>query len=95
MDNNLYMVKELALDDSPYAVTTDIASNFISSGLRFTQQPTDRYEIDFDKIRTLHDCVTLLQAVICGITQSKTPKVYVQDDSAFYDRLRHLAKEEE
>ena len=32
----------------------------------YTQKPTDSYELDFNKIKTVEDCVLLIKTMLCG-----------------------------
>ena len=60
----------------------------------YTQKPTDSYELDFSKIKTVNDCVLLLKAFICGFNHGYEPKIIINDTSFLYEELKHLAKDE-
>lgn len=60
----------------------------------YTQNPTDSYELDFSKIKTVNDCVLLLKAFICGFNHGYEPKIIINDTSFLYEELKHLAKDE-
>ena len=57
-------------------------------------EPTNSYELDFSKIKTVNDCVLLLKAFICGFNHGYEPKIIINDTSILYEELKHLAKDE-
>ena len=58
--------------------------------LLFFPQPTEQFELDFDKIKTLEDCVLVLKNIMMC---SEFSKVYVNNTCANYENLKHLAKD--
>lgn len=57
------------------------------------KSPTDSYEIDFDKIENVKDCVLLIKVLMCGLNNGYEPKVSINDTSFLYEELKHLAKD--
>ena len=58
--------------------------------LLFFTRPTEQFELDFDKIKTLEDCVLVLKNIMMF---SEFSKVYVNNTCADYENLKHLAKD--
>lgn len=57
--------------------------------LLFFPRPTEQFELDFDKIKTLEDCVLVLKNLI---TCNKFNKVYINNTCDDYEEMKHLAK---
>lgn len=56
-------------------------------------EPTNSYELDFDKIENVKDCVLLIKALMCGISRGYEPRITIADTSFLYEELKHLAKD--
>lgn len=59
--------------------------------LLFFPRPTEQFELDFDKIKTLEDCVLVLKNIMMC---SEFSKVYVNNTCADHENLKHLAKDD-
>ena len=71
-------------------------SNYASdnSGFSFyVTQPTDSYELDFNKVNTVEDCVLLVKTLMCGFSQGNEPKITIGNTSPLYEQMKHLAKD--
>lgn len=56
------------------------------------KSPTDTYEIDFDKIKDVKDCVLLIKALMNGLNNGYEPKVFIDDTSFFLRRIKTFGK---
>lgn len=74
--------------DSNY-ITNDNSLSF------YTQKPTDSYELDFNKIKTVEDCVLLIKTMLCGFGNGHEPKITIGNTSYLYEQMKHLAKDKE
>lgn len=74
--------------DSNYIMNND-------SFLFYTQKPTDSYELDFNKIKTVEDCVLLIKTILCGFSHGSEPKITIGNKSYLYEQMKHLAKDKE
>ena len=54
--------------DSNYIINNDSFSFY-------TQKPTDSYELDFNKIKTIEDCVLLIKTMLCGFNHGLNLKL--------------------
>lgn len=72
--------------DSNYVVKTDSYSFY-------STRPTESYELDFDKIENVKDCVLIIKALICGFSKGYEPRITIDDTSFLYEELKHLAKD--
>ena len=63
------------------------------SFLFYTQNPTDSYELDFNKIKTVEDCVLLIKTMLCGFGNGREPKITIDNTSYLYEQMKHLAKD--
>ena len=72
--------------DSNYITNTDSFSFY-------TQKPTDSYELDFNKIKTVEDCVLLIKTMLCGFNHGSEPKITIGNTSYLYEQMKHLAKD--
>lgn len=73
-------------------------SNYITNDnslFLYTQKPTDSYELDFNKIKTVEDCVLLIKTMLCGFGNGREPKITIGNTSYLYERMKHLAKDKE
>ena len=59
----------------------------------YTQNPTDSYELDFNKIKTVEDCVLLIKAMLCSFGNGREPKITIGNTSYLYEQMKHLAKD--
>lgn len=57
--------------------------------------PTDSYELDFDKVKTVEDCVLILKTILSCFGQGHEPVININNTSYLYDKMRHLAKSKE
>lgn len=60
----------------------------------YSAAPTEQYELDFDKIKTVEDCVLVLKAMLSAYCGGQQPRVIIGNTSRFYDEMKHLAKNE-
>lgn len=56
-------------------------------------QPTERFELDFDKIKTIEDCVLILKAMILCINGGRPCTVCFDNTGPLYEEAKHLAKD--
>lgn len=54
---------------------------------------TESYSIDFNKVKTVEDCVLLIEALIRGYSGGYKPDIIVTSESYLYEPMKHLAKE--
>lgn len=52
-------------------------------------QPTERFELDFDKIKTIEDCVLILKSFMLP----RCSKIYIDNTYEHYEEMKHLAKD--
>ena len=52
-------------------------------------QPTERFELDFDKIKTIEDCVLILNSFMLP----RCFKIYIDNTYEYYEEMKHLAKD--
>lgn len=71
--------------DSNYIINNDSFSFY-------TQTPTDGYELDFNKIKTVEDCVLLIKTMLSGFSNGTEPKITIGNTSYLYEQMKHLAK---
>ena len=65
-----------------------------ASGLRFNyMESVDSYQIDFDKIKTIEDCVLLMKCFITGWNRGYEPNISIYSNSLYYDKMKHLKKD--
>lgn len=57
-------------------------------------QPTEQFELDFDKIKTVDDCVLVLKAIMFALNSGYDPKIYVNNTYTYYEEIKHLAKDD-
>lgn len=72
-------------------------SNYVSNDNTLVfhmPEPTDSYELDFNKIKTIEDCALLVKAFICGFNHGYEPTIRIYNTSYLYEQMRHLAKDE-
>lgn len=74
--------------DSNYIINNDSFSFY-------TQNPTDSYELDFNKIKTVEDCVLLIKTMLSGFSNGTEPKITIGNTSYLYEQMKHLAKNKE
>lgn len=60
-------------------------------GISFPQ-PTEQFELDFDKIKTVDDCVLVLKSMMFALNSGYDPNVYVNNTYTYYEEMKHLAK---
>lgn len=72
--------------DSNYITNTDGFSFY-------TQNPTDSYELDFNKIKTVEDCVLVIKTMLSGFSHGSEPKITIGNTSYLYEQMKHLAKD--
>ena len=72
--------------DSNYVINNDSFSFY-------TQNPTDSYELDFNKIKTVEDCVLLIKTMLSGFSNGTEPKITIGNTSYLYEQMKHLAKD--
>ena len=73
-------------------------SNYITNDnslFLYTQKPTDSYELDFNKIKTVEDCVLLIKTMLCGFGNGNEPKITIGNTNYLYKQMKHLAKDKE
>lgn len=71
-------------------------SNYVSNDNGFSfyvAQPTESYELDLNKIKTVEDCVLLVKTLMCGLSQGHEPSITIGNTSPLYNQMKHLAKE--
>lgn len=52
------------------------------------------YDIDYDKIKTVEECVELIKIILCGTNfNGRVPTITIYSSSPMYEKLKHLAKE--
>lgn len=72
--------------DSNYIINNDSFSFY-------TQKPTDSYELDFNKIKTVEDCVLFMKAMLSEFSNGTEPKITIGNTSYLYEQMKHLAKD--
>ncbi len=72
--------------DSNYVVKTDSYSLYSAT-------PNESYELDFDKIKTVEDCVLVIKAMLSGLGNGNQPTVNIGNTSYLYEQMKHLAKD--
>lgn len=73
-----------------------MSSNYVSNDntlFLYKSKPTNSYELDFDKIENVKDCVLLIKALMCGFSNGYEPRISIGDTSFLYEELKHLAKD--
>lgn len=76
-------------------IDTDNVVRSSSANIFTYAEPTDSYELDFDKVKTVEDCVLLLKCFICGFNKGYEPTIRIYNTSLMYEQMKHLAKEGE
>ena len=61
----------------------------------YIQKPTDSYELDFNKIKTVEDCVLFIKIILSSFGNGHEPKVTISNTSYLYEQMKHLAKDKE
>lgn len=67
-------------------------SNYITNNNSlsfYTQKPTDSYELDFNKIKTVEDCVLLIKTMLSGFSNGTEPKITIGNTSYLYEQMKH------
>lgn len=63
------------------------------TGIIYYQQPTEQFELDFDKINTVEDCVLVMRCIMSFLSNGYDSKVYVGNTCEWYEEMKHLAKD--
>lgn len=56
-------------------------------------ESVDSYQIDFDKIKTVEDCVLLTKCFIASWNCGYEPNISIYSNSLYYDQMKHLKKD--
>ena len=51
--------------------------------------------IDFNKIKTVEDCVLFIKIILSSFGNGHEPKVTIGNTSYLYEQMKHLAKDKE
>lgn len=76
-------------------VTVDKSFVGDTATLLIHEEPTESYELDFSKVKTVGDCVLLIKALTCGYSKGYEPTIRIYNTSPMYEQMKHLAKEGE
>lgn len=52
------------------------------------------YELDFNKIKTVEDCVLVIKAILSGLSNGHKSRITISNTNYLYDEMKHLAKDE-
>lgn len=73
---------------------TSIKDLEISEDAKNFTEEREPYELKFGMAKTTEDTIELLKAFVAGIVNNEDPTIKIYGDSPFYDRLKHLKKED-
>ena len=59
------------------------------------KEPTESYELDFNKVKTVEDCVLLIKTLMYGFSKGYEPRISITKESILYEQMQHLAKEKQ